>query len=37
MIECKHFSRFELGISIQTALYVYARFLDLNKSLIKPY
>ena len=30
MVECKHFSRFELGISIQTALYVYARFLDLN-------
>ena len=35
MIECKHFSRFELGISIQTALYVYARFLDLNKKFNK--
>lgn len=35
MVECKHFSRFELGISIQTALYVYARFLDLNKKFNK--
>lgn len=35
MVECKHFSRFELGVSIQTALYVYARFLDLNKKFNK--
>jgi hypothetical protein len=35
MVECKHFSRPFLGISIQTALYVYARFLDLRKSFNK--
>ncbi len=35
MVECKHFSKPELGISIQTALYVYARFLDLRKSFDK--
>ncbi len=31
MVECKHFSKPFLGVSIQTALYVYARFLDLEK------
>lgn len=35
MVECKHFSRSDLGVSIQTALYVYARFLDLKKSFDK--
>lgn len=36
MIECKHFSKPWLGTSIQTALYVYARFLDLGKTFNKP-
>lgn len=31
MIECKHFSKPFLGISIQTALYVYARYLDTSQ------
>jgi hypothetical protein len=32
MIESKHFSKSQLGMQIQTALYVYARFLDLKKT-----
>lgn len=31
MIECKHHSKPWLGCDIQTALYVYARFLDINR------
>ena len=30
MVECKHFSKPFLGIPIQTALYVYARYLDTS-------
>jgi hypothetical protein len=37
MVECKHFSKPELGVSIQTALYVYARFLDVKNSFNKVY
>ncbi len=35
MIEAKHHDKPWLGESIQTALYVYARFLDLKKSYTK--
>lgn len=35
LVECKHFSKPSFGVSIQTALYVYARFLDLEKSFNK--
>jgi hypothetical protein len=35
MVECKHFSKPELGVSIQTALYVYARFLDVKNLFNK--
>lgn len=35
LVECKHFNSSENGISIQTALYVYARFLDLKKEFNK--
>lgn len=31
MLECKHHSKPWLGCDIQTALYVYARFLDLSR------
>jgi uncharacterized protein YlzI (FlbEa/FlbD family) len=32
MVEAKHFSKPWLGMQIQTALYVYARFLDVRKD-----
>ncbi len=36
MIECKHHGKPWLGSSIQTALYVYARFLDSQKHFTTP-
>ncbi len=36
MIECKHYSKPWIGTSIQTALYVYARFLDLGSKFTTP-
>ena len=36
MVEAKHHNKPWLGESIQTALYVQARFLDLNKKFTKP-
>lgn len=36
MVEAKHHSKPWLGESIQTALYVYARFLDLDNKFTKP-
>jgi hypothetical protein len=35
MVETKHFSKPWLGMNIQTALYVYARFLDVKTSFNK--
>lgn len=35
MVEAKHFSKPWLGMQIQTALYVYARFLDVRKTFNK--
>jgi hypothetical protein len=37
MIETKHHNSPWLGEKIQTALYVYARFLDLNKKYTRPF
>ncbi|PIN89435.1 hypothetical protein COU60_03505 [Candidatus Pacearchaeota archaeon CG10_big_fil_rev_8_21_14_0_10_34_76] len=36
MIEAKHHGKPWLGTDIQTALYVYARFLDTNNSFTRP-
>lgn len=36
MVECKHYSKPWLGTSIQTALYVYARFMEVEKEYNKP-
>ncbi|MBU90072.1 hypothetical protein CMO94_00910 [Candidatus Woesearchaeota archaeon] len=36
MVECKHHAKPWLGTSIQTALYVYARFLDVKKLFTVP-
>ena len=36
MVECKHHNKPWLGTDIQTALYVYARFIDVKKSFTGP-
>lgn len=36
MVECKHHMKPWTGLGIQTALYVYARFLDVESSFTKP-
>ncbi len=36
MVECKHHSKPWVGENIQTALYVYARFLDVKKRFTRP-
>lgn len=36
MVECKHHMKPWLGLHIQTALYVYARFLDVKDTFTKP-
>lgn len=36
MVEAKHHSRPWLGTEIQTALYIYARFLDAKKNFTQP-
>jgi Holliday junction resolvase len=36
MVECKHRSKPWITIHIQTSLYVYARFLDVNKEFTRP-
>ena len=36
MVECKHHGREFIVSHIQTALYVYARFLDVKKNFTKP-
>jgi len=36
MVECKHHRRYDDGLGIQTALYVHARFLDVQTQFTKP-
>jgi len=36
MVECKHHNKPWLGTDIQTALYVYARFIDVKETFTKP-